>query len=127
MSNHDIINSWELVQTERERWADKLAPKHIPGDDCCTYSCTGGHGCPVRQTPINKAPAPKWCERAKQPCTTPYTCSPLCRLITTHRKTDGLPIQMIKPPRWYRRPVSLYAFATVGACICFALALYQTF
>ena len=120
MNDHDIINSWELVQTERERWADKLA-RPIPGDDCCTYgTCTGGHGCPVRQTPANKSPAPKWCERSRQHCNTPWTCSSLCRLIDSQ-----LPIQMFEPPRWYHRPPSLYFFAVVGALIGFAAAVYQ--
>lgn len=115
MSDNDIINSWELVQTEKERWADKLA-RPIPGDDCCTYECNQGRNCPVR---ADKAPAPKYCDRSKQNCGTPYTCSPLCRLIDSQ-----LPVQMIEPPR--RAPI-LYVFAVVGALIGFALALYQTF
>lgn len=90
MSDHEIINSWELVQTERERWADKLAPKY--------------------------------CERTKQHCNTPWTCSSQCRVIDSQ-----LPIQMFEPPRWYHQPPSLYFFAVVGALIGFAVAVYQTF
>lgn len=95
--------------------------------NCCDFGCDGSPGCIAGQSRetaaepnwwpvLDKLPAPNYCERAKQPCTTPYTCNPLCRLIDSQ-----LPIQMFEPPRWYQRPAVLWLAAQVGASIGFGL------
>lgn len=59
MNDHDLTNHMIERQAEKDRWAKVLGGKPRPdgdwaiGDDCCTYGeCVGGHGCPVRETPL---------------------------------------------------------------------------
>ena len=101
--------------------------------NCCDDyigECKQGHSCPVRETPVEQLvrpvldlPAPKYCERTKQNCNTPWTCSSQCRVTDSQ-----LPVQMFEPPRWYQMPGAMTAFFTIAcALIGFAAAVYQTF
>ena len=114
MNDHDLTNHMVDRQAEKDKWA-KVQGKEPD---------TAGSFPPI------KFPEPKHCGKIKQPCATPYQCSPACRLVQSqggHQVDHGMPIQMLDAPRWYHRPPSLYFFAVVGALIGFAAAVYQTF
>ena len=51
--------------------------------DCCTFGCDQAPNCPARKA----TPGTHYCDKSRQICATPYTCSTACRLITDN--SDG--------------------------------------
>ena len=97
---------------------------------CCNGIGAGAHcqNCPAKNKPLvwpvlDEMPTPKHCETSKQPCATPWTCAPGCKLITTN--SDGTSPDE-KP--LHQRESRMVWFVAGCMILCLvALALYQTF
>ena len=91
--------------------------------DCChpfTGACQQNIGCPVRETPFPSLdlPAPMRCKKSKQPCATPWTCAPGCRLVTAN--SDGSSPDT-KRKRW---PGRLVCALTLMSIACAVITVY---
>lgn len=68
-----------------------------------------------------------YCDKSRQPCSTPYTCSAGCYLITANRDQSCRSC-LVTPPAHRFPPISFYsACIAVGSVIGLVVGLYRHF
>lgn len=83
--------------------------------DCCTFGCDQAPNCPARKA----TPGTHYCDKSRQICATPYTCSTACRLITDNSdgssRDDKPSNRLTHLGRWALLTLAVMAAAAVTA------------
>jgi len=84
---------------------------------CCKGQACGQQcqKCEPLVWPLLDMPAPKHCDKSRQPCATPWECSPACRLIQANSdgSSDGITMESNLADRHGRKLFAVGALLAV--------------